>query len=188
MYEQNFAEYKVTNLTSKFTEDEKATKMGCTGTLALEMNVKTVTKSCEGVVVKSRTKGDGTGTLTLTMHCKHSELVKMRGMELDTLKEGVYAYGKNSTHKEFCLTAEVFDEDDVKKLIAFPRVIATNGIATTIENGAEEVAQVEIQLTVQPDDFGNGYYEAIESLVTDESLKTSWLENFTPALVQTATV
>ena len=188
MYDQNFAEYKVTNLTSKFGEDTTATKMGCTGTMELEMNVKTVTKSCEGVVVKSRTKGDGTGTLTLTMHCKHSELVKMRGMELDTLKEGVYAYGRNSAHKEFCLTAEVYDEDDVKKLIAFPRVIATNGIVSSIENGAEEVAQVEIQLTVQPDDFGNGYYEAIESQLTDETIKTSWLENFTPALVQTATV
>lgn len=188
MYENNFAEYKVTNLTSKYAGEEKATKMGCTGNLELEMNVKTVTKSCEGVVVKSRTKGDGTGTLTLTMHCKHSELVKMHGMELDTLKDGVYAYGKNSKHQEFCLTAEVYDEDDVKKLIAFPKVIATNGVAKTIENGAEEVAQVEISLTVQPDDYGNGYYEAIESQLADETIKTSWLENFTPELVQSATV
>lgn len=184
MYEKNFAEYKVTNLSSKFDEDESATKMGCVGTLELEMNVKTVTKSCEGVVVKSRTKGDGTGTITLTMHCKYSDYIKMHGMDLDNLKEGVYAYGQNSKHKEFCLTAEAYDEDDVKKYLAFPKVIATSGVKKSVENGAEEVAQIELELTVQPDDYGNGYYEALDSELTDNELKTKWINNFTSDLVQ----
>lgn len=183
LYEKGFSEYEVKNTSMKFDGDEAAVKVGCVGSLEETMNSKTITKKCEGVVVKSVTKGDGTGELALSLHMRYDLFVKSYGMVLDTLKDGVYAYGQNSRHKTFCLTAEVLDEDGIKKLKAYPNCVITTGIARKIENGAEEVAEMELTVSVMPDEFGNGMYEAIESLA-DETVKNTWLSNFTPALVQ----
>lgn len=183
-YEKGFSEFEVKNTSIKFEEDESAVKVGCVGTLEETMNSKTITKKCEGVVVKSVSRGDGTGELALSLHMRYDLFLKTYGMMSDGLVDGVYSYGKNSIHKPFCLTAEVFDEDGVKKLKAYPNCVVTTGIARKIENGAEEVAEMEMTVSVMPDDNGNGMYEAIESLITDENVKTKWLSNFTPELVK----
>lgn len=184
LYEQGFSEFEVKNTSMKFEGEQTATKVGCVGSLEETLNQKTVTKKCEGVVAKSRTRGDGTGELALSLHMRYDLFVKTYGMVLDTLKDGVYAYGQNSRHKAFCLTAEVFDEDGVKKLKAYPNCTVTSGIARKIENGAEEVAEIEMTVSVMPDEFGNGMYEAVVTEDLDKSLQTSWMNNFTPALVQ----
>ena len=183
-YEKGFSEFEVKNTSIRFAEDETAIKVGCVGSLEETMNSKTITKKCEGVVVKSVSRGDGTGELALSLHMRYDLFLKTYGMISDGLVEGVYSYGKNSIHQNFCLTAEVLDEDGVKKLKAYPNCVVTTGIARKIENGAEEVAELEMTVSVMPDEFGNGMYEAIESLITDENVKTTWLSKFTPELVQ----
>lgn len=188
MYENNFADYEVKELSTKFTGDETATRLGCVGTMNTEMETKTVTKSCEGVVAKKRTRGTGSGTITLNAHAKHSVLSKMLGMTLDSLKDGVYAYGANSRHAEFCLTAKVLDEDGNVKFVAYPKVQSETGYVKNIENGAEEVAQGEYTLSVMPDEHGNGVYEALESEFKDEEAKEQWLNNWSYELVKTASV
>lgn len=186
MYDKNFADYEVKELSTKFAGDESAARMGCVGTMNTEMETKTVTKSCEGVVAKKRTRGTGSGTITLNAHAKHSILSKMLGMVLDSLKDGVYAYGSNSRHEEFCLTAKVLDEDGNLKYVAYPKVQSETGYVKNIENGAEEVAQGEYTLSVMPDEYGNGVYEMLDSEFTDATAKEQWLNNWSYDLVRVA--
>lgn len=180
-----FSEFEVKKTCFKFKDAAKALAADCTGSLEEEMTSKTVTKKCRGVTVKSVTKGTGEGTLNIALHIPYEIYKEGLGMELETLKDGVLAYGSNSVHKEFCYTNLVEDEDGNEKLKAYPHCTFANKPTVTIENGAEEVALVEGTINVTPDEYGNGVYEALsEGLVED--VKTAWLENFTPALVQVA--
>lgn len=184
MYEQVYSDFEVKNSSMKFEDDEIATKMGCIGSFEEAMNVKTVTKKCEGVVTKSITRGDGTGELTVSLHMRYDLYLKSFGMVSDGLVDGVYSYGRNSQHKPFCLTCEVLDEDGVKKLKAYPNCTVSSGKAMKVTNGEEEVAEGELTIAVMPDSNGEGVYEAIESKITDENVKTEWLTNFSTELVQ----
>ena len=87
-------------------------------------------------------------------------------------------------HPVFCMTALVTDEDGNKKLKAWPKCVISSGPKPNIENGADEVAEVEFEIAVSPDDDGFGVYEAIESDLKDETVKTTWLESFTPDMVK----
>lgn len=184
MYENVFSEFEVKNTSIKFAEDDAAIKVGCVGSLEETMNSKTITKKCEGVVVKSVSRGDGTGELAMSLHMRYDLFLKSYGMASDGLKDGVYAYGQNSIHKPFCLTCEVKDEDGVKKLKAYPNCVITTGVTRKIENGAEEVAEMELTISVMPDEYGYGMYEAIESQLQDETIKNTWLTKFTSDLVK----
>lgn len=188
MYEKTYSEFEVKNTSLKFAGDsETATKVGCVGSLEETMNIKTITKKCEGIVTKTVIKGDGTGELKLTLHMRYDLFLKSYGMLSDGFKTGVYAYGRDSIHKPFCLTAEVFDEDGVKKYKAYPNCVVSSGMARKVENGAEEVAEMELTISVMPDELGNGMYEAVETESLDASLKTGWMTNFTTELVKQAT-
>jgi len=190
MYEQGFSEYEVKDTSVKFLNDTTqtaATRIGCVGSLEETMNSKTITKKCEGVVVKTVTRGDGTGELALSLHMRYDLFLKSYGMVSDGLKEGVYSYGQSSKHNPFCLTCRVLDEDGVEKLKAYPNCVITTGIARKIENGAEEVAEMELTVSVMPDDNGQGLYEAISEEITDDTIITQWLNNFTLELVTATT-
>lgn len=185
-YEKAFSEFEIKNTSIKFEGDESAIKVGCVGSLEETMNSKTITKKCEGVVVKSVTRGDGTGEIKLSLHMRYDLFLKTYGMASDGLIDGVYAYGQNSRHNPFCLTAEAYDEDGNKKLKAYPNCVVTSGMARKIENGAEEVAEIELTASIMPDENGNGMYEAIITESLDKSVISSWLTNFTPDLVKVA--
>lgn len=180
---EQFSEFAVKKSTVKFAgENETAMRIGCVGTLGETLNAKTVTKKCEGVVVKSVTKGDGTGELALTLHMKEEAFRKMFGMENTGLKAGVRTYGQSSRHVPFCFTAEVENEDGDIKLKAYPNCCVTSGISRSIENGAEEVAEIEVTAAIMPDEQGNGMYEAFKEDL-DETTAAEWLENFAYSLV-----
>ena len=191
MYEKNFADYEMKEFSARdydYNSDTAATKVACVGNIEHELNTKTVTKSCEGVVVKSRTRGDGTGTLTVNGHFKYSFLIDSLGMERTALKKGIVAYGKNSKHKEKTLTAKVTDEDENVKYVAYPNATMTKGHVLNIENGAEEVAQIEMEFSLMPDEYGECYYEALEEELSDEPIKSKWLTNFNRSLIQVESV
>lgn len=107
----------------------------------------------------------------------------MYGMLDESLAEGIYAYGEGSSHPEFSLTQKIMDEDDIPKLKAYPRCILESGPKISIENGAEEVAEVEITITLLPDDNGKCVYDAIVSEVSEE-IAGKWLKEFTPELMK----
>lgn len=182
-YEKVFSDYEILKTSIKFEDMEQAVRIGCVGQATEELAVRVVTKNCEGIQVKSVATGATSGTLSLTLHMRHDLYVRAFGMDLDGLKSGVYAYGKNSRHEEFCLVAEIHDEDGNKKLVAYPRCVMASAPNSSPVNGAEEVAEIEIELNLFADDDGNVKYVAIlEEL--DEDLTDAWFTNFNAELVK----
>lgn len=179
-----FSEYEVREMGIKFRSGEAYQTANCVGSCEEEMEAKVITKSCRGVVVKTTVKGTGNGTLSLSLHMPYEIYKQAYGMNLDSLIDGVAAYGQNSVHEAFSITQHVFDEDGVEKFKAYPNCIIQTGVANKTENGAEEVAELELEVSVMPDEFGNGVYEALASELTDSTLKTKWMTGFEPSMVQ----
>ena len=179
-----FSDFELDQMGLQFDGTDAYVPVNCVGSCEEEMETKKISKLCRGVVAKTRTKGTGAGTLKITAHVPWAVYTEAYGMELDTLKEGVKAYGQNSRHKEFGLVMHIMDEDGNEKLKAYPKCIMSNGVTRKIENGAEEVAEMELEISVMPDEHGNGVYEAVVSELTDETVKTTWMTAFTPELVQ----
>lgn len=178
-----FSDFEIDKMSVKFAgESSTAVSMDCVGSVEEELTAKEIVKRCRGVVAKSVVKGTGEGTLTIAAHVPHAIFVEAFGMELDNLKTGVHAYGSNSRHKAFCLTMHVVDEDGAEKYKAYPNCIFKARPTISVENGAEEVAEVEMEVAVTPDENGNGMYEALAEGL-DETVASSWMESFTTALV-----
>ena len=185
-YKNVFSEYEIKEASIRFEdaeEEERFEKLGCVGSIDESLETITVTKKCEGVVVKSVTRGSGNGELTLSLHMRYDLYVHMFGMEDESLADGVLGYGQNSRHKNFAFVAKVKDEDGNVKFIAYPKLIVQTGLANKIENGAEEVAEIELTAVVQPDENGFAKYEALDILL-DETIKGKWMTEFKPELVK----
>ncbi len=183
MLEKVFSDYEVDELGFKFEDEEDYKSAKCIGASEEEMEVKIITKLCRGVIAKENVKPTGRGTVKVTAHIPYGIYEAMFGMKLDSLIDGVRGYGRNSVHKHFSMTAHVTDEDGNEKLKAYPNCVVKTGKSSKIENGAEEVAQVEIEISVSPDEYGQGVYETLVEEV-DETVATTWMTAFTPELVQ----
>lgn len=179
-----FSEYELRKMGFKFKSGEEYLSADCVGSCEEELESKVITKKCRGNVVKTTVKGTGSGTLSISMHMPYEIYTQAYGMNLDTLIEGVKAYGQNSRHEAFAIVQDVFDEDGIEKFKAYPNCIIQTGVARKIENGAEEVAEIELEVSVMPDEYGNGVYEALASELADSNLKTTWMTAFEPSLVQ----
>jgi hypothetical protein len=77
----------------------------------------------------------------------------------------------------------VVDEDGAEKYKAYPNCIFKARPTLSTENGAEEVAEVEIEIAIMPDENGFGMYEALAEGL-DETIKTGWMDNFNYELVK----
>ena len=183
-----FSEYEIKNSAIKINGDssDAFVKVGCVGSIEEALDCITVTKKCEGVVVKTVTRGAGTGESKISLHMKYNLYVSLFGMDQEGLKEGVYAYGTGSKHKEFTYVAEVVDEDGNTKYIAYPKCSVKTGPANKIENGGEEVQEIEVTFSLYQDENGNCKYEcpAVELGEDTSGLKTQWMTAFTPSLVK----
>lgn len=178
-----YSEYEMHNVSIRFREEASASKFGCLGSCEETMGVKVVTKQCEGVTSYTRTKPDGTGELKISMHMAWEAFKRAYALSNIGLKEGVYGYGA-LPHEEFCMSSGITDEEDNKKLKAYPRCVISSGKGTKIENGADTIAEVELTISVFADEYGFVSYEALEEEITDENLKSEWFTNFSPDLVR----
>lgn len=181
-----FSEYEVREQAIKFSDAEEETwsHADCVGTSEENLEVRTVTKNCRGVVAKTRTIGAGNGTLNQSLHIPYDLFKEMYGMEFaETLAQGVLAYGQKSVHKEFALVQHVYDEDGAEKFKAYPRCIIQTGIARSIENGAEEVAELELEIALMPDDEGFCMYEALKDEL-EPTVAGKWMTAWTPELMK----
>lgn len=181
-----FSEYELREMGVKFKSGTEYVAANCVGSCEEELNVKIITKMCRGVVFKKTVKGAGDGKLSISMHLPWEIFTQAYGMELESLKDGIKAYGENSRHEAFSITQHVFDEDGEEKFKAYPNCIIETGVSRKIENGAEEVAEVELEVSIQPDEYGNCVYEALASELSDETLKTNWMTKFEPSMAQVA--
>ena len=178
-----YSEFEIDQLNIKFKDDEKHEETGAVGSMEEAMEAKTVTKNYKGKNAKSRTRGTGSGTLKLSLHMAYDKYNQMFGKKNENLIEGVTSYGEESLHEVFSMTALVKDEDGFEKLKAYPKCTVTNAPSGKIENGAEEVAEIELEIAVMPDEYGQGQYEALKDALAEE-VASEWMESFTPDLVR----
>lgn len=187
MLEAVFSEFELRAMGFKFDGENKYKSVDCVGSSEETMDARVITKKCRGVIKKKVVKGTGMGVLKISAHIPYDVYVDMYGMSLDTLIDGVNAYGQNSRHKAFSVVQDVYDEDGNEKLKAYPNCIVESGLARKITNGDEEVAELELEIAVMPDDYGNGMYEAPLTDLKDETVKGKWMTEFAPKLVQLET-
>lgn len=182
---KGFTEFSVKNTSVRLNSDdenEEFIRIGCVGTVVQTLNTKTITKKCEGVITKKVTKHAGDGELKMTLHMQWSVYKKLYGMNSSKLKEGVIGYGCG-THPEFTTVMESLNEDDAVKYKAYPKCVITDGPSPNIDNGSEEVAEIEVTIGLSADDNGFCLYEALESELKDDTVKDEWMKNFSPDLV-----
>ncbi|EOS9373537.1 phage tail protein [Listeria innocua] len=183
---EEFDATRVTNVGTKFSEDATSIAFGCLGSIEGETELLELVKKCEGVETKKKTTPQKM-SLTLNGHVKVPVLQDIFGLSNEGLKAGVYSYGADSLSKPFVLTADVLDEFEAQtKLIAFSNCVAATGLKITVENGADEVAEVELEFTAMIDDNRKCYYEAIISELDEadkDAFVKQWHTNFTPDMV-----
>ena len=175
-------------LAMKVAGDEAYTRDDCIGSLNVERETKTVTKSCRGVVKKRKTKPTGNGTIELKLHMKLALYRRINAMTNEGLQPGVYAFDNTQSMPELALTARVKDEDDNIMFLGYPRCKVEEINKLEIENGAEEVAEVEMKLSYMPDDFNKGEYQALEAELTGDVLNAkNWMTAFSSETAQLTT-
>lgn len=186
---QQFDNYEITN--GQFRQRTgnqlgEAKKLGCTGKISVEAETHKVTKKCEGKVAREVTIIDKLN-IVFTGHMPVGILRAAFGLTNADLKAGIYGYGKKSIGAEGNITFDVYDLGrDNKKMIAFPNVAFVDGLKFSIENGSEEIAEVEMNLSGMFDENDCCYYEAFEDDITEDGVKTGWSKTFEPKLVKTA--
>lgn len=184
---QEFDAVSIKNASVQFFDGatkQQGTRFGCLGSIEGETESITVVKNCEGREAKSKTKPVKMN-LTVNAHIPVAVARDYFGLKTDGLKPGIWAYGDLSSGKRFVFTADVIDEfEDIVKLIAFANCSNNAGFKIAVENGAEEVAQLELTFTALADSLGKFYYEALVAELEDETVATTWHKDFTPELVQ----
>lgn len=183
-----YSYFECDQLAMKVAGDEAYTRDDCIGSLNVERETKTVTKSCRGVVKKRKTKPTGNGTIELKLHMKLALYRRINAMTNEGLQPGVYAFDNTQSMPELALTARVKDEDDNVMFLGYPRCKVEEINKLEIENGAEEVAEVEMKLSYMPDDFNKGEYQALEAELTGNVLNAeNWMTVFSSNTAQLTT-
>ena len=180
-----YSYFEADQLAIKVAGDNDYTRDDCIGSIEVERETKTVTKSCRGVVKKRKTKPTGNGTITLKMHIKLALYRRLHAMTNEGLQPGVYAFDNTVAMPEASLTARVKDEDDNIMFLGYPRCKVEEINKLTIENGAEEVAEVEMKLSYMPDDYNKGEYQALADELTGDALTAeNWMTTFSSEAAQ----
>lgn len=183
-----YSYFECDQLAMKVAGDEAYTRDDCIGSFNVERETKTVTKSCRGVVKKRKTKPTGNGTIELKLHMKLALYRRINAMTNEGLQPGVYAFDNTQSMPELALTARVKDEDDNIMFLGYPRCKVEEINKLEIENGAEEVAEVEMKLSYMPDDFNKGEYQALEAELTGDVLNAeNWMTAFSSETAQLTT-
>lgn len=184
---EEFDSVRISNFAIKFKKSQVSESFGCVGSIEGETEMLTIVKRCEGVETKSKSRPQKM-TLTLSTHVNVDPYRKIFGLSNEGLKPGVYAYGTDSLGEDFALTADVIDDfEELTKLIAFPNCSTSTGLRLSIENGADEVAELEMEFTAMVDSNRKCYYEAFVDEIEDDTVSNQWHTNFTPELVKSAT-
>lgn len=184
MREIDFSRWELRKFAIKMKGSEAFKGADCVGKIEDEYEIKRIVKKCRGVDKKVRHKPIS-GTLKLTMHIPYDIYCAMFDMERDDLVEGVQGYGVNNIHRDFAAVGELYNEDDEMMLVAYPNCASAVGPNTVVENGVEEIAEVELEISLMPDDNGYFRYESLEDDLTEgnASIASQWMTAFTPELV-----
>ena len=183
-----YSMFECDQLALKVAGDTEYTRDDCVGKITIERETKTVTKKCRGVTKKRKTKPTGNGTITVSLHIKLALYRKINAMTNKGLQPGVYGFSNiDSLMPEVSIAARVMDEDDEPMFLGFPRCKVEELKSPEIENGGEEVAEVEMKLSYMPDDYNKGEYQALAVELTGSTVTSdNWMTDFSSSLMQAA--
>lgn len=180
-----YSYFEADQLAIKVAGENSYVRDDCVGSIEIERETKTVIKKCRGVTKKRKTKPTGNGTLTLKMHVKLDLYRKLHAMTNEGLQPGVYAFDNTNAMPEASVTVRVKDEDDNIMFLGYPRCKVEEINKLSIENGAEEVAELEMKLSYMPDDYNKGEYQALEAELTGNVLTAdNWMTTFSSETAQ----
>ncbi|HEM3508248.1 phage tail protein [Streptococcus suis] len=186
---QDFEQFEITNGQFRPLVSGQlgaAERLGCTGSISVEAESKTVTKKCEGNVTKEVTIIQKLNA-TVSMHMPVAILRKVFGLTNDKLKTGVYGLTSKPKVSSGALTWDMYDLGrENHKLIAFPNISWTSPFKINVTNGEEEIAEIETTFSAFADENGFFYYEAIEGDGATSDVVSGWNKTFTPTLVKKA--
>lgn len=173
----------ISTISFLFDGDDTAVLSDCNGSIEVETETTTKSKTCGGQVIKEITKPTKM-TVTVSAHVPVEIFRRVYGIKHDeTLKTGVYSYGKGSVGEKFAMAAELVDEfEDNTKLISFLNSRVQSALTFTIDSSEDEITPLEIVITASQDELGYWYHDAIEAeLDPAEGLtKEIWLNSLTP--------
>lgn len=173
-----FDAVEIKNASVLFKGEQVTEPFGCIGKLDAETEIKSKSKICGGVTQKKKSKPTQMN-IKISGHMQLKVIREIFGITNKGLIDGVYSYGTNSLGKDFSFVAEEFDTfEENTRLIAFPNCSSATGFIKSVENGAEELAEVELEITALPDEFNEFYYEGIE---LPEDIAKEWMTKFDPA-------
>lgn len=182
---ETFSAVSTNNVAIMFEGESASEQIQCVGTISGETEIQEIAKLCGGVEIDKIAKPLKMN-MTLTAHVPLPVYRKFFGLEEDAVKfvEGVQHYGRNSKAKNFSFVADIVDDfEDVVKMIGLPKCSSTTGLSFTVENGADEVAQLELEFTALMDAEGNFYYELATPETSDATIISKWHTNFSTATV-----
>lgn len=176
-----FDAVEIKNASVLFKGEAVTEPFGCIGKLDAETEIKAIEKKCGGVTQKKKSKPTQL-TVKISGHMQLKVLRNIFGITNDGLITDVFGYGVDSKGKDFAFVAEEYDAfEENTRLIAFPNCAAATGFVKSIENGADELAEFELEITALPDQYGKFYYEGINLTGT---VAQTWLTKFDPASLQ----
>ena len=102
-----------------------------------------------------------------------------------SLKKGVGSWGTRAL-PNFAYVAKVFDEMGDLKYKAYPNCSIASDFTRKIENGAEEVAELDIEFDLSPDEGGCCMYECLPADLDSGSteIPQQWMTAFSRTLVE----
>ena len=139
--------------------------LGCTGALSGTTVMKTITKVCEGVPVKEKSIPQYM-ELVFRGHLYVETYRKLFCFKADETILTKHAYGTHSRNASGAFAWESENmEGDFIKTMSFANASVTNGYAFSIENGVEEIAEVEFSIKAMADANGDFFTEDIVAVV-----------------------
>ncbi len=75
------------------------------------------------------------------------------------------------------------DFEENSKLVGMLACTSNTGLTFSIENGADEVAALELETKVMQDEFGKFYHEAIVAEL-EEDLTDQWMTNISADVIK----
>ncbi|HBL1413310.1 TPA: phage tail protein, partial [Enterococcus faecium] len=172
-----FDNISIKRISFNFKNATNAISTDCNGQLDGETEMQRIVKKCGSTEVKSKSKPINM-TVTITAHVPMEVYRRFNGLKQDErIKSGIYSYGPDSVGEDFSLAAEIVDDFEEKnKLIGMLACTSNTGLTFSIENGADEVAALELETKVMQDEFGKFYHEAIVAEL-EEDLTDQWMTN-----------
>ncbi|EOO36945.1 hypothetical protein IIU_01548 [Bacillus cereus VD133] len=176
-----FDAVEIKNASILFKGEAVTEPFGCIGKLDAETEIKSIEKKCGGVTQKKKSKPTQV-TVKISGHMQLKVARDVFGITNKGLIDDVYSYGIDSVGKDFSFVAEEYDTfEENNRLIAFPNCSAATGFVKSVENGADELAEIELEITALPDAYGEFYYEGIN---LNSTVQNKWLTKFNSAELQ----